>query len=65
MSFKFNWDGFPSELNEEALDMLTQALNKGGSKPPNLVGPIIAKELDLGSTPPQLDILEISELEED
>ncbi|KAJ1768985.1 ERMES complex subunit [Coemansia sp. RSA 1813] len=65
MSFKFNWDGLPSELNEEALDMLTQALNKGDNKPPNLVGPIIAKELDLGSTPPQLDILEISELEED
>ncbi|KAJ1799541.1 ERMES complex subunit [Coemansia sp. RSA 2399] len=65
MSFKFNWDGLPSELNEEALDMLTQALNKGDNKPPNLVGPIVAKELDLGSTPPQLDILEISELEED
>lgn len=45
--------------------MLTQALNKGGNKPPNLVGPILAKELDLGSNPPQLDILEISELEED
>ncbi|KAJ2863080.1 ERMES complex subunit [Coemansia erecta] len=65
MSFKFNWDGLPSELNEEALDMLTQALNKGDNKPPNLVGPIVAKELDLGSKPPQLDILEISELEED
>ncbi|KAJ2458550.1 ERMES complex subunit [Coemansia sp. RSA 2424] len=65
MSFKFNWGGFPPEFNEEALAMLTQALNKGGNKPPNLVGPIIAKELDLGSNPPQLDILEISELEED
>ncbi|KAJ2733853.1 ERMES complex subunit [Coemansia sp. BCRC 34962] len=65
MSFKFNWGGFPPEFNEEALAMLTQALNKGGNKPPNLVGPIVAKELDLGSNPPQLDILEISELEED
>ncbi|KAJ2544090.1 ERMES complex subunit [Coemansia sp. RSA 1933] len=65
MSFKFNWDSLPSELNEEALEMLTQALNKGDNKPPNLVGPIVAKELELGSTPPQLDILEISELEED
>ncbi|PIA16492.1 hypothetical protein COEREDRAFT_34676, partial [Coemansia reversa NRRL 1564] len=65
MSFKFNWGGFPAAFNEEALTMLTQALNKGGNKPPNLVGPITAKELDLGSVPPQLDILEISELEED
>ncbi|KAJ1895974.1 ERMES complex subunit [Kickxella alabastrina] len=65
MSFKFNWGGFPPEFNKEALEMLTQALNKGANKPPNLVGPIIAKELDLGSNPPQLDILEISELEED
>ncbi|KAJ2722805.1 ERMES complex subunit [Coemansia sp. Benny D115] len=65
MSFKFNWGGFPPEFNKEALEMLTQALNKGGNKPPNLVGPIVAKELDLGSIPPQLDILEISELEDD
>ncbi|KAJ2232053.1 ERMES complex subunit [Coemansia sp. RSA 485] len=65
MSFKFNWGGFPPEFNKEALEMLTQALNKGANKPPNLVGPIVAKELDLGSNPPQLDILEISELEED
>ncbi|KAJ2455712.1 ERMES complex subunit [Coemansia sp. RSA 2336] len=65
MSFKFHWTGFPPEFNAEALEMLTQALNKGENKPPNLVGPIIAKELDLGSTPPELDILEISELEED
>ncbi|KAJ1943409.1 ERMES complex subunit, partial [Linderina macrospora] len=66
MSFKFNWGQFPPEFNEEALAMLTKALNKeGGNKPPNLVGRIIAKELDLGSQPPQLDILEISELEQD
>ncbi|KAJ1965094.1 ERMES complex subunit [Dipsacomyces acuminosporus] len=65
MSFKFNWGSFPPEFNEEALAMLTKALNKGGNKPPNLVGPIIAKELDLGSKAPQLDILEISEMEED
>ncbi|KAJ2503551.1 ERMES complex subunit [Coemansia sp. RSA 1972] len=65
MSFKFQWTGFPAEFNCEALEMLTRALNKGENKPANLVGPIIAKELDLGSTPPELDILEISELEED
>ncbi|KAJ1835318.1 ERMES complex subunit [Coemansia sp. RSA 2711] len=65
MSFKFQWTGFPPEFSTEALEMLTQALNKGENKPPNLVGPIVAKELDLGSTPPELDILEISELEED
>ncbi|KAJ1731484.1 ERMES complex subunit [Coemansia biformis] len=65
MSFKFNWGSFPPEFYTEALEMLTRALNEGGNKPPNLVGPIIAKELDLGSQPPQLDILEISELEED
>ncbi|KAJ1722314.1 ERMES complex subunit [Coemansia erecta] len=65
MSFKFNWGGFPPEFTSDALEMLTQALNKGANKPPNLVGPIVAKELDLGSNPPQLDILEISELESD
>ncbi|KAJ2357165.1 ERMES complex subunit [Coemansia sp. RSA 2618] len=65
MSFKFQWTGFPAEFNTEALEMLTQALNKGENKPPNLVGPIVAKELDLGSAPPELDILEISELEPD
>ncbi|KAJ2776687.1 ERMES complex subunit [Coemansia interrupta] len=65
MSFKFNWGGFPPEFTSDALEMLTQALNKGANKPANLVGPIVAKELDLGSTPPQLDILEISELESD
>ncbi|KAJ2481372.1 ERMES complex subunit [Coemansia sp. RSA 2131] len=65
MSFKFQWTGFPAEFNCEALEMLTRALNKGENKPANLVGPIVAKELDLGSTPPELDILEISELEED
>ncbi|KAJ2785046.1 ERMES complex subunit [Coemansia javaensis] len=64
MSFRFNWGDFPPEFNAEALEMLTRALNEGGNKPPNLVGPIVAKELDLGSQAPQLDILEISELDE-
>ncbi|KAJ2767741.1 ERMES complex subunit, partial [Coemansia nantahalensis] len=65
MSFNFNWAGFSGEFYDEALGMLTRALNSGGNKPANLVGPIVAKELDLGSAPPQLDILEISELEQD
>ena len=44
--------------------MLTTALNKG-PKPPIIVDDITVTELNLGSTPPELEILEIGDLAED
>lgn len=44
--------------------MLTTALNKS-PKPPIIVDDIIVTELNLGSTPPELEILEIGDLAED
>jgi len=44
--------------------MLTSALNKS-PKPPIIVDDIIVNELNLGSTPPELEILEIGDLAED
>ncbi|KAK9760823.1 ERMES complex subunit, partial [Basidiobolus ranarum] len=64
MAFKFNWTDFNHEFLEEAKKLLTVALNKG-SKPANIVGQIKVKELHLGTTPPELEILEIGELAED
>lgn len=47
-----------------ARDMLTAALNKS-PKPPIIVDDIIVTELNLGQTPPELEILEIGDLAED
>ncbi len=47
-----------------ARDMLTTALNKS-PKPPIIVDDIIVTELNLGSTPPELEILEVGDLAED
>lgn len=44
--------------------MLTSALNKS-PKPPIIVDDILVNELNLGSTPPELEILEIGDLAED
>lgn len=44
--------------------MLTAALNKS-PKPPIIVDDIIVNELNLGSVPPELEILEIGDLAED
>lgn len=44
--------------------MLTTALNKS-PKPPIIVDDIIVTELNLGQTPPELEILEIGDLAED
>ncbi|ORX96980.1 hypothetical protein K493DRAFT_189483, partial [Basidiobolus meristosporus CBS 931.73] len=64
MAFKFNWTEFNHEFLEEAKQLLTIALNKG-SKPANIVGQIKVKDLYLGTTPPELEVLEIGELAED
>lgn len=44
--------------------MLTTALNKS-PKPPIIVDDILVNELNLGSVPPELEILEIGDLAED
>jgi len=44
--------------------MLTTALNKS-LKPPIIVDDILVNELNLGSVPPELEILEIGDLAED
>ncbi|SMR49228.1 unnamed protein product [Zymoseptoria tritici ST99CH_1A5] len=63
MAFNFNWSPLIADT-ERVRDMLTSALNKS-PKPPIIVDDIIVNELNLGSTPPELEILEIGDLAED
>lgn len=63
MAFNFNWSPLIADTTR-ARDMLTAALNKS-PKPPIIVDDIIVNELNLGSTPPELEILEIGDLAED
>lgn len=66
MAFNFNWspltadEGFYSRVRH----LLTTALNKS-PKPPIIVDDIIVDEFNLGSVPPELEILEIGDLAED
>ncbi|ORY12958.1 mitochondrial distribution and morphology protein 34 [Clohesyomyces aquaticus] len=63
MAFNFNWSPLIADTSR-ARDMLTTALNKS-PKPPIIVDDIIVTELNLGTTPPELEILEIGDLAED
>ncbi|KAL6711609.1 ERMES complex subunit [Coniothyrium glycines] len=63
MAFNFNWSPLIADTSR-ARDMLTAALNKS-PKPPIIVDDIIVTELNLGQTPPELEILEIGDLAED
>ncbi|KAK5008326.1 hypothetical protein LTR28_004135 [Elasticomyces elasticus] len=63
MAFNFNWSPLIADTSR-ARDMLTTALNKS-AKPPIIVDDIIVQELNLGSVPPSLEILEIGDLAED
>lgn len=63
MAFNFNWSPVLADTSR-AREMLTTALNKS-PKPPIIVDDIIVTELNLGSTPPELEILEIGDLAED
>ncbi|GIZ45718.1 hypothetical protein CKM354_000887300 [Cercospora kikuchii] len=63
MAFNFNWSPLIADT-ERVRDMLTSALNKS-PKPPIIVDDIIVNELNLGATPPELEILEIGDLAED
>ncbi|KAJ3072867.1 ERMES complex subunit [Podochytrium sp. JEL0797] len=64
MSFKVSWPRFSDDFITQASQQLTIALNKG-QKPNNIVGDIEVADLNMGTKPPDLEILEIGELGED
>ncbi|KAJ5928138.1 hypothetical protein N7466_007094 [Penicillium verhagenii] len=66
MAFNFNWSPLMADAGfyTRAQELLTAALNKS-PKPPIIVDDIIVTELNLGSMPPNLEILEIGDLAED
>ncbi|KAK8138876.1 hypothetical protein PG984_002256 [Apiospora sp. TS-2023a] len=66
MAFNFNWSPLTADEDfyQRARDLLTTALNKS-PKPPIIVDDILVTELNLGSIPPELEILEIGDLAED
>lgn len=66
MAFNFNWSPLAADADfySRARDLLTKALNKS-PKPPIIVDDILVSELNLGTVPPNLEILEIGDLAED
>lgn len=66
MAFNFNWSPLTAdaEFYRRARDLLTTALNKS-PKPPIIVDDILVSEFNLGTVPPDLEILEIGDLAED
>jgi mitochondrial distribution and morphology protein 34 len=64
MAFKFTWPTFSESFYETAGQLLTSALSKTPT-PPIITDNIVVKELNLGTTPPDLEMLEIGELGED
>ncbi|KAH7170426.1 hypothetical protein EDB81DRAFT_163680 [Dactylonectria macrodidyma] len=66
MAFNFNWSPLTAdaEFYRRARDLLTKALNKS-PKPPIIVDDILVSEFNLGTVPPDLEILEIGDLAED
>ncbi|KAI5289062.1 ERMES complex subunit [Ascosphaera aggregata] len=66
MAFNFNWSPLMADslFYNRAQDLLTAALNKS-PKPPIIIDDIVVTELNLGSIPPELEILEIGDLAED
>ena len=66
MAFNFNWSPLAADASfyTRAQELLTAALNKS-PKPPIIVDAILVTELNLGSVPPDLEILEIGDLAED
>lgn len=66
MAFNFNWSPLAADTSfyERAQELLTAALNKS-PKPPIIVDDILVHEMNLGSVPPDLEILEVGDLAED
>lgn len=63
MAFNFNWaplSGDPG-FYQRAEELLTNAMNKN-QKPPIIVDDIIVTELNLGDVPPDLEVVEISDI---
>lgn len=63
MAFNFNWSPLIAD-SERVRQLLTSSLNKS-PKPPIIVDDIVVTELNLGRTPPVLEILEVGDLAED
>lgn len=63
MAFNFNWSPLIADT-DRVRQMLTTSLNKS-PKPPIIVDDILVNELNLGSTPPSLEILEVGDLAAD
>lgn len=61
MSFRFDWPLFSDSFYDQAKDLLCSALNKG-DKPPIIADRIDVGHLDMGTIPPDLEILEIGDL---
>jgi mitochondrial distribution and morphology protein 34 len=64
MAFKFTWPTFSERFYETAGKLLTSALSKAPT-PPIITDHIVVKEFNLGTTAPDLEMLEIGELGED
>ncbi|KAJ3221567.1 ERMES complex subunit [Chytriomyces hyalinus] len=64
MAFKVNWPKFSEDFIAQASQQMTIALNKG-QKPNNIVGDIVVDDLNMGTKPPDLEILEIGDLADD
>ncbi|KAJ1569678.1 ERMES complex subunit [Cladochytrium tenue] len=64
MSFKVNWPKFSQDFLAKAREQLTKALNKG-TKPASMVDHISVVELNMGTKPPDLEILDIGDLAEE
>ncbi|KAI9800181.1 MAG: ERMES complex subunit [Phylliscum demangeonii] len=66
MAFQFQWSPLTADsmFYSRAQELLTAALNKT-PKPPIIVDDILVNELNLGSIPPELEILEIGDLADD
>lgn len=64
MSFEFRWPKFSPSFYDDAKRLLSTALNKG-DKPAIIADPIEVNRLDMGTIPPDLEILEIGDLGRD
>lgn len=66
MAFNFKWSPLAADTSFylRAQELLTAALNKS-PKPPIIVDDIIVNELNLGDVPPELEVLEIGDLDVD
>ncbi|KXS18182.1 hypothetical protein M427DRAFT_132944 [Gonapodya prolifera JEL478] len=63
MAFRFNWPRFDQRFVDHASEQLERALNREGEgRPSKIAGRIEVKEMDLGTKPPELEMLEIGEL---